>query len=39
MESIQQRKEHCVVADIIGKGGHVRRRSGISDASRSFGVP
>jgi site-specific recombinase XerD len=24
MESIQQREEHWVIADLVGKGGHVR---------------
>src|SRR6202166_4479144 len=23
VEDIQQREEHCVIADLIGKGGHV----------------
>jgi hypothetical protein len=24
LESIQQREEHWVIADMLGKGGHVR---------------
>jgi site-specific recombinase XerD len=24
LESIQQREEHWVIADLVGKGGHVR---------------
>jgi len=24
VESIQQREEHWVIADLVGKGGHVR---------------
>ena len=24
MESIQQREEHWVIADLVGKGGHIR---------------
>jgi integrase len=24
LESIQQREDHCVIADLVGKGGHVR---------------
>ena len=24
MESVQQREEHWVIADLVGKGGHVR---------------
>ena len=24
LESVQQREEHWVIADLVGKGGHVR---------------
>jgi site-specific recombinase XerD len=27
LESVQQREEHWVIADLVGKGGHVRTRN------------
>jgi site-specific recombinase XerD len=38
VESIQQREEHWVIADLVGKGGHVRTRA-INKAGRVWGHP